>query len=354
MRIPSKLQAVADDLAAGKRRWAKVKTLLGWFDNRGRGKHVVKNIRDVLHRVHLRTAPDFNSVASVHTYIEFKSVGKQPDAQEEDQPDLNASAEKDASTKSQQAEPEDHTPTDDQRLEATGPALCIGMLPAANRPDEVVTITRDHTVREAITLMMKYDYSQLPVAQNGRTKGNMISWRSIGRARTRNQDCEFVRDCMEGIRTVDQDAPLLDAVDRIVRNEVVVVLRHGGITGIVTTSDLSRQYHELAEPFLLLQEIEERIRTLVDDNFSADDIRDATRRDNDEQEIDAASNLTFGGYGRLFQSSERWEKTGLNIDRKMFVKLLDEVRMIRNEVMHFRADASDNLEGETRESTATA
>ena len=339
MTIPKELLAVVDDLAAGKRRWAKVKTLLSWFGKRGRGKHVVQGIRDALTDVQLRTEPDFNSVGSVHTYFEFKSVAEESRGPEKDPADSKERA----SAKPEQAESEEDSLPDDQGSDTNGSAFCIGMLPAANRPDEVVTITRNHTVREATTLMIKYDYSQLPVAQNGRTKGYMISWRSIGRARTRNQDCEFVRDCMERVRTIDQDAPLLDAVDRIVRNEVVLVLRHATITGIVTTSDLSRQYHEYAEPFLLLQEIEERIRTVIDETFAVDDLRDAKHGDNDEREIGGASSLTFGEYGRLLQSSDKWEKLDLSIDQKIFIKLLDEVRVIRNEVMHFRAEASEGL-----------
>ena len=343
MTIPKELLTVVEDLTAGKRRWAKVKTLLSWFGKRGRGKHVVQSIRDALTEVQLRTEPDFDSVGSVHTYFEFKSVAGDSTSPEKDPVGSDERLSRGRSEKPGKAESERDS-LDDRESDTTRSAFCIGMLPAANRPDEVVTITKNHTVREAITLMIKNDYSQLPVAQNGRTKGEMISWRSIGRARSRNRDCEFVRDCTEGIRTIDQDAPLLDAVDRIVRNEVVLVLRHGKITGIVTTSDLSRQYHEYAEPFLLLQEIEERIRTVIDEKLAVDDLRDAKHGDNDEREIDGASSLTFGEYGRLLQSSDNWEKLDLTIDQKIFVKLLDEVRVIRNEVMHFRAEASEDLD----------
>ena len=43
--IPYQLLAVQKDIAAGKRRWAKVKTLLSWFGQKGRGKHVVETIK---------------------------------------------------------------------------------------------------------------------------------------------------------------------------------------------------------------------------------------------------------------------------------------------------------------------
>ena len=343
MPIPKELLAVVEDIAAGKRRWAKVKTLLSWFGKKGRGRHVRQTIRDALTEVKLRTVPDFDSVGSVHTYFEFRLGAEDTGGPAEDPASSGDPSKAEGAENLRQTESKEDSLPDDRGSDTAGSAFCIGMLPAANRPDEVVTITRDHTVREAITLMIKHDYSQLPVAQNGRTKGYMVSWRSIGRARNRKQDCDFVRNCMENIRTVAQDAPLFGAVDRIVRNEVVLVIRHNKIVGLVTTSDLSRQYHEYAEPFLLLHEIEDRIRKIIDDRLGADDLQDAGHGANDEREIDGALDLTFGEYARVLQRSENWEKLELTIDQRILLKLLDEVRLIRNEVMHFRVDSSEDL-----------
>ena len=67
--IPDQLQAIRKDLATGKRRWAKVKTLLSWFGKKGRGKYVVQDIQEALHDTQLFTEPDFTS-GSVHDYLE--------------------------------------------------------------------------------------------------------------------------------------------------------------------------------------------------------------------------------------------------------------------------------------------
>ena len=42
--------------------------------------------------------------------------------------------------------------------------------------------------------------------------------------------------------------------------------------------------------------------------------------------------------GRLLENKENWQLLDLNIDRAEFVKHLDEVRNIRNDVMHFNPD----------------
>ena len=73
MSIPEELLSVAEDARSGKRRWAKVKTLLSWFDQKGRGKIVVETIREALREVRLDTEPDFVS-GSVHNYVEFKRL----------------------------------------------------------------------------------------------------------------------------------------------------------------------------------------------------------------------------------------------------------------------------------------
>ena len=188
--------------------------------------------------------------------------------------------------------------------------------------------------------MIMHRYSQLPVTQNMRRIDGMISWRSMGRARASGHDCTHVRDCLERVRILDQDAPFFEAVDTITEREVVLVRgKDRKITGIVTTSDLSREYHEMARPFLLLEEVEDRIRILITRNLSATEIRQAKDPDDDTREIEDVDDLTFGDYVRLLESPENWEKLRLGIDRKLFVKLLDDVREVRNDVMHFRPDS---------------
>ena len=214
------------------------------------------------------------------------------------------------------------------------------MFEAANRPDRVVTIVRDRTVEEAITIMLARNYSQLPVTQDQRNVDGMISWRSMGRARARGAECKFVRECLEPIHTLDQDDPFFEAVDAITEKEVVLVRgKDKKITGIVTTADLSGEYHQKAEPFLLLGEVEDRIRTLIARHFSAEEIKKAKDPADDTREIEDASDLTFGEYVRLLESEENWKRLGLGIHQKRFIDLLKDVREVRNDVMHFRLDS---------------
>ena len=189
--------------------------------------------------------------------------------------------------------------------------------------------------------MIMSDYSQLPVTQDMRRIDGMISWRSIGQARVRGQSSEFVRDCMEPIHQLQQDAPFFQAVEEIAQREVVLVMgRDESITGIVTTSDLSREFLKKAEPFLLLEQVEEWIRALISKNLSPEEIGAAEHLPGDTRQVEDAFDLDFGQYVRLLESRENWNRLGLEVDRKEFRTLLDDVREVRNDVMHFGPDSS--------------
>ncbi len=310
MSIPHQLGDVLQSLKAGKSRRVKVRTLLAWFGHKRRGSSVVGTVRRTLRYMGLRTEPDFSTVG-IDAFVRFSLVP------------TKASTGQDAGTK----ERENDGGSRATESLATDPALYVGMLPAATRG--VKTVTRDSTVSEAVTQMMYHNYSQLPVTQDLRHIDGMISWRSIGVARSKKQagDCKYVRDCLDKEHsTVGLDTPLLDAVEKIARDEVVLVLgADRRIAGIVTTSDLSLKYHELAGPFLLLQEIEDRLRLLIDRVFCQEEMAEARDPRDDTRKIGEAADLSFGEYIRLLEAPENWNRLKLTLDRRAFIKLLRDV-----------------------------
>ena len=66
----------------------------------------------------------------------------------------------------------------------------------------------------------------------------------------------------------------------------------------------------------------------------------------DNHEIKGVNDLTLGEYVRIFQNPGLWDKLGLQgLSRKEFASILDEIRLIRNDIMHFDPDSlgSDDL-----------
>ena len=58
-------------------------------------------------------------------------------------------------------------------------------------------------------------------------------------------------------------------------------------------------------------------------------------KEEDSELIEFIDDLTFGQYIRLIEKEENWQKLNLKIERVPFIKQLNRIREIRNDIMHF-------------------
>jgi len=327
-KIPLQLQQAAEQIHKdGKAKMVRVKDLLSWFGAQRRGILVVREIRSALKKAKLVTVPDFE-VAYIDQRIKLKAP--QPDTIRSPVAKEIIIVEKGGGADSINAAVVGGSVPD--------PAPRIGMLEAANT--KPVSVKLDTPLVEAITVMALRGFSQLPVMGGERSVDGLISWRSIGNARMQNKTaCERVRDCLESVQIVNFDMHLFDAV-RIIAEKDVVLVRdsENKISGVVTTSDISAQFGTLSEPFLLLSEIENHIRRLLDGKFSLDELKAARNPNDADRKIENVANLTFGEYIRLLDTPKNWGRLNFKLDRLECVKRLREVGRIRNDVMHFHPD----------------
>lgn len=219
------------------------------------------------------------------------------------------------------------------------PTFRIGSLPAANK--KLVTVNQNDSLTKAIALMLQYDFSQLPVMQGEREVKGVVTWKSIGSKQAFGCKCKTVGDCREDARIVDSNRTLFDAIPTIVEFGYVLVRDKSDrrITGMVTASDLSLQFQSLAEPFLLLREIELHVRQLLGNKLAITDFELLAAAPPAIQKTHfSVDDLTFGDYVRLFQHPQIWAKLDLKTDGGVLTTLLENVRLIRNGVMHFDPD----------------
>lgn len=296
--------------------------LIGWFGARRRGRWISGQIRQALREAGVTTIPDFET-AYIDGEIEI-AVPRASEPAHADEPPM-------------QEEVPEVTVDLVTGGSVSDPVARIRMLAAANRVP--TSVTRDDRVAEAMTLMLLNDFSQLPVMPNEREVNGMISWRSIGRAGALNRSAMFVRECMEDAVEIRDDAPLLDAIALVAKHGAVLVRqRDRRIVGLVTTSDLTLEFRILAEPFLLIGEIENHLRRLVDGRFSREAVDAAKDGADPERQIEDVADLTFGEYIRLLENPANWSALDIGLDRARLCAQLDRVRRIRNEVMHFSPD----------------
>ena len=196
-----------------------VRELLSQYGYVRRGAWISRHIRNKMEHLCLRTTPDFERSwidAEINLEIEPKSTSYK------DLPD---------------------------------PTLRVDLLEAAhNKP---MSVKPDSLLTVAITHMIARDYSQLPVMQDERNVKGIVSWKSIGYRRSLGHGADCVRDYMDPVKIIPKDTTLFEAIGIVAQNDYVLVQdRDNTVSGIVTASDLSSQFGQLAGPFLLVGEIE--------------------------------------------------------------------------------------------------
>ncbi len=231
------------------------------------------------------------------------------------------------------------------------PIKRIGLLKAANTKPAVVD--NSDCLDKAITLMMMNNYSQLPVMGGPRKIVGFISWETIGEARSKGVDSNEVKDYKrENIKVYKRDTPLMLAIREIYCNDFIVVIENDGTPcGIVTTADVSSQFLTWTEPFVILEQIENQVRHLLDEKILMEDLQKVCQEEG--RKVNAIDDLTFGEYQCLFENPKHWERIGLkSVDRSLFVQMFDDVRNIRNDVMHFDPEGIDEASREKLKSMA--
>ncbi len=272
-----------------------------WFGYERRSPWLVETVRNHLDSCGLHTEPDFNDIGPDDDISIFDSI---------DPPSL-----------------EDKT-------------LLVDSLPESqNNP---IRVSPNDDLKKATTLMASHDFSQLPVMTSDREVKGIITWKSIGLAlQTTGNEVRFYMDNSPQI--IEGSRPLFEAV-RIISEQGYVLVRGQAtfITGIITATDLNDRILQLTEAFLLVGEIESHIRCIIHCKFTRDEISKVIDG-SDGPQIESTNNLSFGNYCRLLQTPDNWSKLGIQDDQSVFVEQLNQVKDIRNDVMHFNfANTSRN------------
>jgi CBS domain-containing protein len=314
MTIPKELVELAEVVSTGTTPIITPRSLIGWFGAQRRGVWISARVKQALQHLGLETFPDFEYEWIDGQISVRKATPKSP--------------------------PEAGTQSDvpaENEAEPTDPTYRIGKLEAANRPP--ASVAPEAPISRAVTLMMTHDYSQLPVMQGERTVKGILSWASLGQRLAFGQAANTAMDCAVSHHEISADTSLFNAIDGIVRHGYALIRGSGNrITGIVTTTDLSLQFGRLGEPFLHLGEIENYLRRIIGGRLDLETIKRAKDRADTGRTVSGVEDLTFGEYIRLMEDSENWKAIAINLDRDVFLKGLQEVRRIRNDVMHFDPD----------------
>lgn len=226
------------------------------------------------------------------------------------------------------------SPAQGEDKDAPVVGLTVGDLPSAL--GGVVSVSPSATFDEAITRMMINDYSQLPVL-SGRQLRGAVTWKSIARARHANHAPPFARAIVQA-REVSYNQDLIDILPMLAESEFVLIRnRSNEIAGIVTASDVAAAYGAMATPFFLIGEFDQRLRQVLASSIEFSRVQELCDPEGNRS-ITGFDDLSIGDYQRVLENVKEWERVGWSLDRKVFIERLDEIREIRNGLMHFNPE----------------
>jgi CBS domain-containing protein len=296
--------------------------LLAYWNTKRRGRRIVETINDDLAREGLQTNPPLDAQASWES-VQITRL-PQKDSQPGEPVGIKIGSLEAAKVWAAGADPD--------KLKST---------------PKIPSVPKESTLEVAQSQMLSAGVDQLPVLSGKSAIAGAVSWRSIARARFINPQATL-RDAMVSASEVKAEDDLLSAIPQIVA-EGFAFVRDGknNLTGVVTTADLSHTFVALTGPFLKIAEIERRLRKIIDQklvegSFTNADLQDVVKDESGARDApESAADLTIGEYQALLGDPDRWERLGWLSDRKTFTNALDEVRQIRNDIMHFDPDPPD-------------
>ena len=229
-----RLKGIADDLRIGQPSpTPTAREFLSWIGASRRGPAKVALLRRGLSKHGLATEPDFES-AFIDADIKFvlASEAREAEPQAED------------GRWGDTGSPETTTASD--------PTYRVSRLKAANSPP--MSVKPDDSLEDALTKMLENDFSQLPVIAGERDLKGVITWKGIGSRLAMGKAVGAAREFMDCPEEVLASTSLFRVIEIVVRHDYVLVRGPDRrVVGIVTASDLSLQFRDLTEPFLLAE-----------------------------------------------------------------------------------------------------
>jgi CBS domain-containing protein len=220
----------------------------------------------------------------------------------------------------------------------------------------LLTIPPDCRVRDAVALMRKHRYSQVPVVDNGEVLG-VFSFRSFAHGAasatlegwTKQKVApgdlrvdEFLEQ-FEFARVTEEMSRVFDAIDR---DNGVLIGTPERLLGILTPMDFLRYLHHVASPFVMVSEIELALRALIRIALTEEQLVGSAKRSlssaygGEDKVPTALEEMTFDNYQSLVSHGDTWKELEpvFGGTRTRASAKLKEVGEIRNDLFHFKRE----------------
>ena len=332
--MPAWLVEASKRAKAGEKVFVTVREIITNFQRERRGSNTVFTIRRALHRLGMTTNPRFYSV-NLDCLVELVPATSPPAG-------------------------------DDEREDARQPIVTFGMLRCVedqrvirgrprtdNGQGYAKWIVRpDDNLVEAAILLSAGNVDYVPVGMDETSITGVISWDDIAMQDilSRRRDAIACGKVCKKPVFVDQSDSVYDKKDEISRHGHVLVRDvDKRVFAVVRASDLTVELLRLTENFLLLHEIENLLRLLVEmTELGIEDIRPMLE-ERRRKKVDTLDQLQFSEYSQVLNKPLVKQRLleGYGIPELMTehlaLQVVESARKTRNAVVHFHPDENNEL-----------
>ncbi|MCL2583502.1 MAG: CBS domain-containing protein [Streptosporangiales bacterium] len=336
-----------------------VRDFLSIWGEISRPARVVQRIRQDLDAFGLSTVPPFTEVPIEYT-IRVIAVGQTPEAgrheRGQETADLELENDDDDESPAVDAvlryeviaqsgtEGSDGSDGDDEADEiiVMSQRVTVGRLVPARRVPRSVRL--DDPLALAVEIMAEETFDYLAVLDdNGNLRGS-IGWREIG-ATNREQDALVKDATVRKVPSVRTDDPLVECVPLVAEHGLVFVLNPAGsLSGMVTAYDLAHRLEEELSPYILVEEVERRLRrsllaALL--RIKAETGEYGLAGDPNRIRKIRQAEADFQDYVKMLRRADVWAALRWNYRQNNFADRIDQIRLIRNDLLHFHELTDD-------------
>jgi hypothetical protein len=229
--------------------------------------------------------------------------------------------------------------------------LYIGNVAPMSRP--VISVNIHDEPRVALTKMAMHG-DQPVIAftdKNQRNPAGAVTWQAVVRYQLSHGygEPEQIKDVLEKVERVFEGDELIPHIPLILSQSFLLVEdSERRVTRTITPSDLTKYFVEKTRAFLLVGDIEGILRDILVQRLHHkwDSVAAIEAEAYGGNRLPSSPDeLSFGTYVQSLQRPDMWNDLRWRLDKKEFCQALDEVRIIRNEIMHFSPDSdADNVD----------
>jgi restriction system protein len=195
--------------------------------------------------------------------------------------------------------------------------------------------------------MSEQSFDHLAVLDENEHLCGSIGWREIG-ATSRGASALVKDAAVQKVRAMRTNDPLVDCVPQVAEHGFVFVLKPDGtLSGMVTAYDLAHRLGEELSPYTLMEEVEHRLRLALLAallRIKAESGQYGTEGDLTKIRKLREAKANFIEYVELLRRADVWAALGWLYPQDSFADRIDEVRKIRNDLMHFHEQNEEERE----------